>query len=65
MAWRERRKRTGDAEGFDLRLRAADRQEARAAALSLAADLARKKERERAWEWARAADCCFWFAARR
>jgi penicillin-binding protein 1A len=25
MAWRQRRKRTGDAEGFDLRLRAADR----------------------------------------
>src|SRR5580658_3570180 len=25
MAWRERRKRTGDAEGFDLRLRPADR----------------------------------------
>ena len=25
MAWRERRKRTGDTEGFDLRLRAADR----------------------------------------
>jgi hypothetical protein len=25
MAWRERRKRTGDAEGFDLRMRAADR----------------------------------------
>ena len=25
MAWRERRKRTGDAEDFDLRLRPADR----------------------------------------
>ena len=25
MAWRERRKRTGDAEGFDLRMRPADR----------------------------------------